>query len=146
VLDVGEIQVPSLSSKDISRLEAVKALAVSPGDVFLIPKSRARYFRSPSGRPGVVVRVLRSVSNEASLAYLVYGTTKSVQSSRALPVEAGEADLDRDTTFDFGPWLELPVSDLIAECRPLGRLEGERMNELETALAASRLPFRGLAQ
>ncbi len=137
--------MPSLSPEDISRLSAFMALTVVPGDVFFIPKPRARYFESTSGRPALVVRVQRSASGEASLVYLTYGTTKHVPRKRALAIAAGEADLHEDTTFDFGPWLELPATELLAACKPIGRLSDTRIVEMEGALAGSRLPFRGLA-
>lgn len=134
----------SLSPDALARLEAFKLKTVSPGDVFYVPEPLAAYFDSPSARPAVLLRVLRSAAGEATLGYLVYGTTKSVPARRALPVAAGEGGLPKDTTFDFGPQLELPVSVLLSDCDPLGRLSEAVIDEVETALAASRLPFRSL--
>jgi hypothetical protein len=137
--------VPGLSPHNISSLAKLGAHIVGPGDVFLVLPPRARYFRSPKGRPALVVRVQRSPAGEATLAYLVYGTTKRVPKKRSLPAGAGEAGLERDTTFDFGPRLELPVDELLRECRPLGRFSADRLADLEAALAASRLPFKELS-
>ncbi len=134
----------SLSPDAVARLEAFKVKTVSPGDVFYVPESLTRYFDSPSARPALLVRVQRSPAGEATLGFLVYGTTKHVPAKRSLPVAAGEGGLAKDTTFDFGPHLELPVSVLVSECDALGRLGNSLIEDLETALAASRLPFREL--
>jgi hypothetical protein len=133
-----------LSAEAISRLSSLRAQTVAVGDVFFVPAPTARYFRSPKGRPALVVRVQRSASGVATLAYLVYGTTERVSLKRAMPVPRGEAGLREDTTFDFGPRLVLPVADLVTTCKPLGRLGEPHLGALETALASSALPFRGL--
>lgn len=136
--------VARLPAKALSQLATLQAPAVDVGDVFVVPEWLAAYWQSGKARPAVVVRAQCSPTGTPAVCYLVYGSSRQVPPRRAVPVRAGEAGLSKDTNFDFGPWLELPALDLARKCEKIGALSPERVEELEAALAASKLPFKGL--
>lgn len=136
--------MPPLPAEALAQLVSLEAKTIATGDVYLVPESLARYWQSKKARPALVLRVQRSAAGDPAVAYLVYGTTGDVPAKRALPVTSGEAELRRDTTFDLGPWLELPAAELAEKCERIGTLDAEKLEELEPLLAASDLPFRSL--
>jgi len=136
--------VPSLPAEALAKLVSLKAKTIATGDVYVIPEALARYWESTKARPALVVRVQRSAIGDPAVAYLVYGTTGRVRGRRRFPVAAGEADLRKDTTFDLGPWLELPAVELAEKCERIGALSAQGLEKLEPLLATSDLPFRSL--
>jgi mRNA-degrading endonuclease toxin of MazEF toxin-antitoxin module len=139
-----ERAVVRLPAEALAKLAALVPPSVEVGNVFRIPEGLAAYYESEKPRPALVVRVQRSPSGEPTVAHLVYGTSKGVPPRRALPVPAGEASLDKDTDFDFGPRLELSIAELAVRCTPLGHLADGHLADLEEALANSRQPCRRL--
>lgn len=136
--------VPPLPAEALAKLVSLEAQTIAPGDVYLVPESLARYWQSRKARPALVARVQRTAAGDPALAFLVYGTTGDVPDRRAFAAAAGEAGLRKATTFDLGPWLELPAAELAAECERIGALGTERLGELESLLSAGNLPFRSL--
>jgi hypothetical protein len=127
-----------LPAKALALLDQAKAASLAVGDVFILPPKHATYFDSVKPRPGLIVRVQRSGAGDPVIAYLVFGTTERVPKRRAMPAAAGEAELDEDTTFDFLEIKELPVTVLLADCKPTGRLGEDRLDEIDEKLAVSR--------
>lgn len=136
--------MPPLPAEALAQLVSLEAQTIATGDVYFLPESLARYWQSRKARPALVARVQRTAAGDPAVACLVYGTTGDVPGKRAFPVAAGEAGLRKDTTFDLGPWLELPAAELAERCERIGSLGAERLEELEPRLAASDLPFRSL--
>ncbi len=117
-------------------------LGVEFGDVFYLPESHVDYYGETHARPAVVVRVQRAANGESAIVYLHYTTTKRVPPAMRLSLNASEGGLPKDCRLDVRCWKEITVADLLADCRKLGRLDGQRCADVEALMSRSHLPAR----
>lgn len=131
-MEVGELK---LSQDVLLQLKQVQKAVIGRGDIFFLPPHRVIYGNDaePHSHPCLVVAVDRA------RAHLVAGTSGNA-SGPALVVEIGETDLRKRTEFDFRSTWPLPLTVLVDEGDPMGRLPAERHIDMITAIKTAGNP------
>jgi hypothetical protein len=124
------------------RLEQGSTATVDVGEVWEVPKGLVAFVVEGKNRPHLVAGLLGGGS-AVSRAYAIEGTSQP-QKQRpplCLTLDAGEAGVRTETHFVFVPFRvrRFDVSTIVDDCMFWGRLSAERLQDLEAAIAASRI-------
>jgi hypothetical protein len=116
----------------LAQLTQLRGTLIERGEIFGLPAELVVYRGVPKPRYCLVVAV------DGARAHLVPGTSQTA-SGPAVVVEVGETRLIKRTEFDFSVSFPLALADVASQGRSMGALDPARLDDIDSAIAASNL-------
>jgi hypothetical protein len=123
----------------LARLRAVKMKLIGVGNVVWLPARHVAFFPGGKDRFCLVAGIEPTSGGTPGRIHLIGGSTQPSIGPKVIRVAAGEGGLPDETYFKFWWSDSVTVAVLMSDGKWKGRLNPNRLSEIENAVSASTL-------